>query len=116
MKLLKHRKGFAVADLAPIAVSVVAFAIALAIGLQIMADVAEDQCASGYHWNESQGVCSNATGAWVSGAGETYQSNVTRNGLASGAELSDWLPTIALVIAAAVIIGIVVTYMARRFT
>lgn len=115
MKLFKSKKAFTVSDMAPLAITFVAVAIALSIGLEILADVAEDQCSSGYVWNGTQNGCVNSTGDWASGAGETYESNVSRNGLTAGDELSSWLPTIALVVAAAVIIGIVVTYLARRF-
>ena len=116
MKLFKNKKGFTVSDLAPMAVMVVAVAVALAMGAEVMSDMNDSgDCASGYTYNATNGLCLNGTYAWASGAGETYQTNITREGLGAVGELSGWLPTIALILAAAVIIGIIVVYLARRF-
>ena len=46
----------------------------------------------------------------------SYERNATTEGLDALDELASWLPTIALIVAAAVIIGIIVVYLARRFT
>jgi hypothetical protein len=40
--------------------------------------------------------------------------NATSDGLSGVATLSGWLPTIALVVAAAIVIGVVVTFLGRR--
>lgn len=114
MKLLNNKKGFAITELAPIAVAFVATAVTIGLGLSILGSMAQDQCGDGYSWNSTQSACVNATGDWAGGAGETYSSNISKYGMESGGELSSWLPTIALVIAAAIIIGVVVTYLARR--
>ena len=102
-------------DLAPLAVSFVAVTIAITLGVQILGQMSEDQCAAGYVFNGSTASCVNATGDWAAGAGETYQSNATQSGMEASAELASWLPTIALIVAAAVIIGVIVVYLAQRF-
>lgn len=73
-------------DLAPAAIAFVVVAIVLSIGADVLASVSAGQT----------GVAQAAT----------------NNGTEAMAELSSWLPTIALVIAAAVIIGVVVSYFA----
>lgn len=91
MKLFKNRKGFAVQDLLPLGIAFVVVAIALSMGAEVLGEIRDGQTAN------------------------SYERNATTSGLDAVAELSDWLPTIALVVAAAVIIGIVVMYLARRF-
>ena len=115
-KLLKSKKGFSVKELGAIGVAFVAVAIALSLGQDITGDIVDSSdCASGYTYNATNSKCLNGTGDWVSGAGETYQTNITRNGISGVDELTSWLPTIALVVACAVIIGIVAVYLAGRF-
>ncbi len=42
----------------------------------------------------------------------SYAKNATGEGLESLEELASWLPTLALVVIAAIIIGVLVTYLA----
>ena len=77
-------------DLAPAAIGFVVVAIVLSIG----ADVTNSIASTNFNLT-------------VAGA-------AANNGTAAMAELSSWLPTIALVIAAAVIIGVVVSYFAFK--
>ena len=119
MKLFKNKKGYTVSDLMPLAVAFVAVAIALGLGLEVLAGIKEEQCneISGFSWNATGGQCLNSTGGRVEGTQyATYQLNATGSGMEASGELSAWLPTIALIVAAAVIIGIIVVYLARRFT
>ena len=44
---------------------------------------------------------------------DSYAYNATGEGLESLDELGSWLPTLALVVIAAIIIGVLVTYLAR---
>ena len=66
-------------------------AIAISMGAEVLGEIRTDQTAN------------------------SYERNASTNGLDALNELSDWLPTIALIVAAAVIIGIIVVYLARRF-
>ncbi len=80
------KKGYSLQDMAPIAVSFVVIAIILGIGATILASIQTDQTENGSAYNSSA------------------------NGLTSLETLSGWLPTIAVIVAAAIIIGIVVAY------
>jgi len=83
-----------VADMAPIAIAFVFVAVVIGIGATILSEVQAGQVT---------GVdgC-NATAKTACG----YAYNNTVDGTSSLAELSSWLPLIALVIAAAVVISI----------
>ena len=81
-----NKKGFNLNELAPIAISFVIIAIVLGIGATVVTSVQSTQVAGGYAANAS-----------------TY-------GLQSINTLSSWLPTIAIIVAAAVVIGIIIMY------
>ena len=91
-KLWKNRKGYTVSDLLPLAVAFVVVAIAISMGAEVLGEIRTGQTSN------------------------SYERNATTEGLDALNELSGWLPTIALIVAAAVIIGIIVVYLARRFT
>lgn len=83
-----NKKGFTLNQLAGVGVTFVVIAIVLAMGAKVL-DKTDDSMT---------GVAAAAVA----------------NGSEGIAELSSWLPTIAIIVAAAVIIGIVVTYFAFR--
>jgi len=87
MQLLKNKKGFTLQDLATIGVTFVVIAIVLGMGAKVL-----------------QKMTDTASG------GDNPVNATLSNGTEALAELSSWLPTIAIIIAASVIIGIVVTY------
>ena len=91
MNLRRNRKGYTVGDLLPLGITFVVLAIALSFGADIVGDIQASQTTNETAWN-------------ISGAG-----------LSSIQVIADWLPTIALVVVAAVIVGIIITYLARRF-
>ena len=82
---------FQIQDLLGIGMTIVVLGIGLAYGLQVMGDVQDDMTANSEEYN--------ATGNAITGV----------------AKLPEKLPTIATVIVAAVIIGILVTYLWARF-
>ena len=82
---------FQIQDLLPIGMTLVVLGISLAYGLQVMGDVQDDMTVNSTEYN--------ATADAVEGV----------------STLPSKLPTIATVIVAAVIIGILVTYLARQF-
>jgi hypothetical protein len=86
-------------DLAPIGIAFVVVAITLSIGADVVQDIQTANCANQTAGVGEPGYCG-------------YE--IYGNGTDSIGELASWLPTIALVIAAAVVIGIVVTYFAFR--
>lgn len=76
-------------DLGPVAILFVFIAVVAAVGANILADVQADQTAAGFAWNATQA------------------------GLEGVDELASWLPLIALVIAAAVVISVLLFLRAR---
>lgn len=81
--MLKQKKGaMTLSDLAPVAIAFVFVAVVIGVGATVLADIQADQTVSSTAYN--------ATG----------------EGLTSLNELGSWLPTIALVIAAAIVIGV----------
>jgi len=76
-----------VQQIIPLGIVFVVIAIVLAFGSQILDDLQDQQTTSSYAYN------------------------VTGKGLESLQTFSNWLPTMALVIVASVIIGILVTYL-----
>ena len=89
--LMKNKKGYAIGDLLPLGIAFVVVTITLSMGAQVLGDINGGQTAN------------------------SYEKNASTNGLKAVDELGSWLPTIALVVACAVIIGIVVVYLAGRF-
>jgi len=73
--------------LVPVGILFVVAAIALSLGADVVSNVQGDQVAG------------------------TYAHNVSGYGLDGMQELASWIPTIALVVAAAIIIGIVVRFL-----
>jgi len=128
---------FQVGELLGIGLTLVVLGIALAYGLEVMTDVRDDQCdgalehqdgATCYtcpnstHNNFVAPNCANGTGesssnynvsATVSGE-ESF--NATASGVSGVAKIPEKLGTIATVIVAAVIIGILITYLWGRFS
>ena len=121
--------------LVPIAVTFVVAFFVIAIGSTIMEEsavkfcpgtyVTSDYCAVGVTTCNSTvendvtggyfGCCDstlNATYDCVTWSGDV-SGNTSQSGLESLDELASWGPTLALVIVAAIIIGVLVTYLAR---
>jgi hypothetical protein len=104
-----------VSDLLPVGITLVVVTIALAFGLQIVGsvktDLGEDICsrntaAQGQTYNTSMGQCQNSTGALRDVGNAEF--NATGDGISGLSKLTGKLPTIGLVLAAVVIIGILV--------
>lgn len=83
-------KGFSIAALGSLAIVFVVATIIIAFGAQILGEIRADQ--------------TNAT----------WENNVTISGLDALSTFGDWLPTLALVVVAAIIIGVVVMYLGRQ--
>ena len=81
-----NKKGFTLQEMAPLAIAFVIIAIVLGIGATVVEDVQSTQQTSGYAYNASG------------------------NGLQALNTLASWLPTIGVIVAAAVVIGIIVAY------
>ena len=83
-----NKKGYTIHDLVPIGIAFVVIAVVLGMGATVLNSIQGTQTINSTGWNASQ------------------------NGLRGLNELSSWLPTIAIIVAAAIIIGIIVVYFA----
>ncbi len=79
-------KGITLGQFGSLALAFVVAAIVISLGAEILAQVLSTQTAA------------------------TYEYNVTTQGLVGAETFGDWLPTIAVVVAAAVVIGVIVNY------
>jgi len=107
---------FNIADLLPIAMVFVVLIIGLAIGLQIVGSIRTNAsmtgCADrtdGFTTTTAAGLCANSSGDTT--APTSIQYNATGTGLSAINIFVSNLGTIALVVIAAVIIGILFRYM-----
>ena len=89
--------------LGAMALMLVVAAVVISIGATILSDLQKDQC------EDAGGTYSNGACAGY----ETYAVNASGQGLESMETLGDWLPLIALVVAAAIVIGVIVGYLGR---
>ena len=83
---------FQIQELLGIGLTLVVLGIGLAYGLEVMGDVRDDM------------------------TGNTSEYNATQDAIKGVAKIPEKMPTIATVIVAAVIIGILVTYLWGRFS
>lgn len=92
MKLLgkKAQRGFTINDLGTIAISLVVVAIIIGLGATILESIQDDQVV-------------NSTAFNTSGFGLTGMNT-----------LASYIPTIALVAVAAIVIGIIIVFFGRR--
>lgn len=88
----------------------VVIAIIIGIGGTILQNVENQQCKTGVAGTGTTGV-NPATGQCYANA-STIASNSTDQGLTGINTFGTWLPTIAVILAASVVIGIIVHYFA----
>lgn len=109
---MKGKKGYGLKDIMPIALIFVVSIIGISIGGQILANIGTEQCETSYSWNTTTDRCELDNGSgFASGAGMSYAANTTYSGLDGLGTFGSWFPTIALVFAAALIIGVLVMSM-----
>ena len=85
---MKDKKGYDVKALAGLAITFVVITIIISFGATILDDIQDDQTSGDSDYNASD------------------------KGLEALTTFADWLPTLALIVVAAVIIGIIVRYFA----
>lgn len=109
---LNNKKGMGLADVAPVAITLVVIAIVLGVGSDVLTNVRATMCENGFSYNETSGLCHDQTNLSVTERG--YALNTTQNGLQGVDELASWQDTWAIVLALAVIIGILGFLYMRR--
>ena len=87
---MKYKKGYGVADIAPMAIMLGLAIVVTVVMADVVTQIQEDQVANSYGYN------------------------ISTSGLEGLDELGSWFDTIGLVVAAAVIIGILVYAFAFR--
>ena len=109
-----NKKAFTLQEMAPLAIAFVIIAIVIGIGAQVVSDVGLNlgaaECTKNLHgtWNGTGLYCGNSSNGTIHYSG--YAENVTSQGTSALGTLSSWLPTIGVIVAAAVVIGIIVAY------
>ncbi len=83
---MKNRKGLTLSQFGGLALAFVVVSIILSMGGEILTQIFDTQTAL------------------------SYAANITQQGIDGVVVFGDWLPTIAVVVAAAVVIGIIVHY------
>lgn len=106
---MKSKKGLKFGDFLPLALFFVVTIIAVGIGAQVLSGVESRQCKTGYIYNTTTDTCYNSTGSFESGAGMTYAANITTGGHSGLATFGQWMPTVALVLSAGVVITLLVS-------
>ena len=86
-QLLKSKKGFNINDVPALAILLVVIAVVLGVGMTVLSQVKTTQTTNSLAYN------------------------VTTRGETAVEDLSEWQTTWAVIIAAAVVIGIISTYM-----
>lgn len=99
-------------SLVPVGIVFVVAAIALSLGANVVSDVQDDYGGVALCGLNSTGGTGNSSEDHYSQC--PYAFNISGNGLEAGQELASWIPTIALVVAASIIIGIVVRFLGRN--
>ena len=92
IEMYKKKKGYQIGDILPLSITFVILAIALALGADVLDDIQGTQTVNSTAYNASG------------------------YGLSALNTFAKWMPTLALVIIIAVIIGVLIVYLANRFT
>ena len=108
MKLLESKKGFSVGQMLPLGLAIVVLGITLSLGITVLSDVKSDACTE--HYDEASGQCYTNSTLEVAGT-RSDAFNGTGNATEGVNKFLDYLPTVALVIVVAVIIGILTRFM-----
>jgi hypothetical protein len=101
-------KGLSLQDMSAYALALVVIAVILGVTATILVQVQRTQCVGGTAgWNETAGACVGAGGVVPNTS--TIASNATGYGITGTGTMSQWLPIIAVIVAAAIVIGIIVS-------
>ena len=110
--MMEQEFDFEIGALLPIGLTILVLAIALAFGLQIMGELQNDMVVAGTPRCEANTTGGTSGTLYYDNCSLAY--NATRSGMEGVAKIPDKLPLIVTVVIAAVIIGIIVTYLMVR--
>jgi hypothetical protein len=124
-KLSRRGEALGLSSVPYAVVMLVVLAILLGLGASILLTTQQAQCtgtqgtggaALTFSWNATSSQCNtiNSTGATINANGGTYASNSSVYGQTGMNTISQWVPTIAIVLAASVVIGLVMAYLMGR--
>jgi len=115
LQKFKGKKGLNVAIVPQLGITLLVLAVVLAIGVTILQSTLESShCPSGKYWSDTDGMCYND--ADHNDSYRTLGFNATYAGIEGVETLSGWQNTFAVIIAAAVVIGIIASYLYFRRT
>ena len=119
MKQQKQIAHFNIQELLPIGFTIIVLVIGLAYGLNVLGDVRDDlaTCDSGYAYNDASNTCTNVSyvgGPALSGNPVNIEFNATSESMGAISKIPQKLGLIVTVILAAVVIGVLVTYLYKR--
>jgi len=107
---------FGLNDLMNAGMALVVLGIAISFGASVMTDVKSGFCASGYRYNATSGVCCGSKVCNVSTqGGYTAEFNATRSGIKGVSVIPAKMETLATIVVASVIIGVLVNFLWARF-
>ena len=106
------KKGFTIMDVPTLAITLGIIAIVIGIMATVLVNMQSTQCE--FSWDDTNQVCLNSTGGSGGELGLTAQYNITQQGLDAQEDFSEWQGTWVVIIAAAVVIGIVGAYLFFR--
>jgi hypothetical protein len=111
---IHNKKGFALAEVPSLAIVLVVVAIVLGIGSTILTQTRANQCAGtfqGVTYYAANNTCYKVLDAENATQMGPNQWNVSTQGLSGLNTLASWQPTWAVIIAAAIVIGIIAAYL-----
>lgn len=110
--MLPHKKGFA-QETSAVIVMLIIIAIVIGLGQSILQNFMSQQCtaAGGTYW-ANQSTC--GVGSTATPVNSSYAVNTTLQGVHGLSTFSDFQPTIAIVIVAGLIIGIIGMVLFRQ--
>ena len=127
MRLTNNKKGFQLSEIPGIVIVLVVVAVVLGLGATVLDQVKTTQCsysvgtdgkcytcATGYAWNATVQNCNNVTNATALSTPidmGTVAFNASAYGNSGLNTMASWQPTWAVIIAAAVVIGIIAAYL-----
>lgn len=109
----KRIAKFMVADILPIALTLVVAGIGVAYGLNVLGDTQDDFIGDQTLTATCNTTDNGGTGNIITGCGATV--NATQNAIEGVAKLPEKLPLIVNVVVAAIIIGVLVRYLMVRY-